>query len=55
MAKAKPTVQRTQERLSTHKFDTTGYIVMDTGVRRDSSTGRLVSHRNKSEAPKPPK
>jgi hypothetical protein len=55
MAKAKPTVARTQERLSTHKFDTTGYIVMDTGIHRDSSTGRLISHRDKSEAHKPQK
>lgn len=55
MAKVKPTVAKTQERLSTHKFDTTGYIVMDSGVRRDSSTGRLVSHRDKPEVQKPHK
>lgn len=42
MAKAKPNLARTQERLSNHKFDTTAYIVVDSGIRRDSSTGRLV-------------
>jgi len=55
MAKVKPTVARTQERLSIHKFDTTDYIVMDTGIHRDASTGRLVSRRDEPEARKPQK
>jgi hypothetical protein len=54
MAKAKPTVARTQERLSTYKFDTASYIVMDTGVRRDASTGRLIA-RHKPQVSKPQK
>jgi hypothetical protein len=28
--------------LSTYKFDTSSYIVLDSEIRRDSSTGRFV-------------
>lgn len=43
MAKQKPTTQATARKLSSYKFDTSTYIVLDTGVRRDATTGRLVS------------
>jgi hypothetical protein len=49
MAKAKLNAARRQERLSTHKFDTANYIVLDTGTHRDPSTGQLVPRRRKQE------
>jgi hypothetical protein len=52
MAKDKTSLAQTQQRLSDHKFDTSDYIVLDTGVRRESSTGRLVSTKVSAESHK---
>jgi hypothetical protein len=42
MARAKPALKRPHESLSNYKFDTSNYVVLDTGVRRDAATGKLV-------------
>lgn len=55
MGKAKPKMERTRERLFDYAFDTTGYIVLDTGIHRESTTGRLVTHRERAEPRKPEK
>jgi hypothetical protein len=43
MARAKPTLARTAEKLSNYKFDATKYKVLDVSVRRDRATGHLTS------------
>lgn len=49
MTKAKPSVEQTQERLSSYKFDTANYIVLDSAVRRDTATGQLVPRQTKAK------
>jgi hypothetical protein len=46
------TVAQTQKRLSTYKFDTVGYIVLDSNIRRESVSGRLISTKPSSESNK---
>jgi hypothetical protein len=52
MAKTKAALERTAEKLSTHKFDTSKYIVLHSPVRRDSATGNLTSSKAASRATK---
>lgn len=37
-------VLKTQKRLSDYKFDTSNYIILESGVRRDAATGKLMVH-----------
>lgn len=55
MPKETATLKQTQQRLSAHKFDTSNYIVMDTGVRRDINTGRLISEKTPQTGTSKPK
>jgi hypothetical protein len=52
MSRAKPTLARTIDRLSSYKFDTSTYIVLDSRTRRDSSTGELTSRKSGSRTSK---
>ena len=52
MSRAKPTLARTIDRLSSYKFDTSKYIVLDSRIRRDSSTGELTNRKIGSRASK---
>ena len=49
MNKPKPTRQPSAT-LSGHRFDTSGYIVMDGKVTRDSVSGRLVQRKPATKA-----
>jgi hypothetical protein len=42
MAKSRATLKVLQRDLAKYKFDTSTYIVLDSGVRRDSASGKLV-------------
>jgi hypothetical protein len=44
MSKAKAALQKVKRELSGYKFDTSTYIILDAGVRRDASTGMLTVH-----------
>ena len=55
MAKAKPALKDTYERLSNYKFDTSNYVVLDTGVRRDAATGKLLVSNTAGGKAKPKK
>lgn len=50
MTKAKDNLKQTQQRLSNHKFDTSKYIVIDFGVRRDAASGQLISRKSPTGA-----
>jgi len=52
MSKAKPTLAHTMDRLSNYKFDTSTYIVLDSRIRRDTTTGELVHKKAASPRPK---
>jgi hypothetical protein len=52
MSRAKPTLARTVHELSSYKFDTSKYIVLDSRIRRDSSTGELTHRKTASGATK---
>jgi hypothetical protein len=52
MAKAATAAKQAQQRLSDHKFDTSNYIILDIGVRRNTRTGRLVSEKDIPETRK---
>ena len=52
MAKHKLALKVRQQELSAYKFDTSTYIVFGKGVRRDSSTGKLISHSQVSKSGK---
>jgi hypothetical protein len=43
-SKTKATLQKSKDQLSRYKFDTSTYIILDSGVRRDATTGRLMMH-----------
>jgi len=45
MAKTKTGLKSLVQRLSDYKFDSSDYIVLDTGVRRDAATGKLVARK----------
>jgi hypothetical protein len=45
MAKTKTGLKSLVQRLSDYKFDSSDYIVLDTAVRRDAATGRLVTRK----------
>ncbi len=55
MARAKSALKDTYERLSNYKFDTSNYVVLDTGVRRDAVTGKLVISNTAGRKEKPKK
>ena len=50
--KSKTGLKSLSQRLTRHKFDSSEYIVLDTGIRRDAVTGRLVRQK---PAPRKPK
>lgn len=52
LAKAKATLQKSKEQLSHYKFDTSSYIIFDSGPRRDARTGKLVMHSSEKKAAK---
>jgi hypothetical protein len=52
MTKAKSNLQLAKGSFSNHKFDTSGYVVLDLGVRRDAKTGQLMAHQTKGDKPK---
>lgn len=52
VAKAKSTLQRRRQELSGYKFDTSNYIIFNSGVRRDVDTGKLVIHLSDKKASK---
>ncbi len=52
MTRAKANLAKTRERLHGYKFDTAGYVVLDTGISRDSATGRLVVRKPSKESGK---
>ena len=39
---------KTLQNLSKHKFDTSGYVVLKDGVRREASTGQFLNTKNNS-------
>jgi len=43
MSKTKAALQKVKRELSHYKFDTSTYIILDSGIRRDASTGRLLA------------
>lgn len=47
MLKGNNTV-KTIQNLSTYKFDTSGYVVLKDGIKRDSSTGMYVNTKSGS-------
>jgi len=52
MQKAKPSVERTKQKITRHKFDSSNYVIFDKGVRRDFATGKLVVHRTATKEKK---
>lgn len=41
-----PSMQKAAKEAVTHVYDKSKYAIIDTGVRRDAKTGRLVSKGN---------
>ena len=39
---------KTLQNLSKHKFDTSGYVVLKDGVRREASTGQFLNTKGNS-------